>query len=405
MDALVGWLVAAVTTAIALCLAVSNARRRNALVDAQAEVTEVAARLARNSELEGQLAQALDAMELGVVLCRTDGRVVFRNSAADAFSSARHGAALVEGATLELLAQAREGRAGEREIEVFGPPLRSHVVRCFPLWDVGETNRPIGALALIEENTERRRVDQVRRDFVANISHELRTPVGALGLLAETIQDEPDSDTVRRLAGRMVTEADRVAHTIEDLLELSRIEFGDETHIDDVPTSSVVNEAISRMGTAAEQRHVTIVVLGSNDSVIRGDRRQLVSAIYNLLDNAVKFSPVEGQVEVEIEVSTQPLLVHIAVVDHGIGIPSRDLSRIFERFYRVDRARSRETGGTGLGLAIVRHVVANHGGEVTVESHEGAGSRFSLVLPGTEPTPLDDRVDANPRTSSETIEV
>jgi two-component system sensor histidine kinase SenX3 len=254
------------------------------------------------------------------------------------------------------------------------------VVRCFPLWGSStERNAQIGALALIEESTERRRLDQVRRDFVANISHELRTPVGALGLLAETIQDEPDHDTVRRLAGRMVAEADRVARTIEDLLELSRIEFGDETHIDEIDIVAAVGEASSRISAAAEQRGITISTVGLQRFVVRGDRRQLVSALYNLLDNAVKFSSPNGAVEIRLEAVGDR--VQVSVVDQGVGIPSRDLDRIFERFYRVDRARSRGTGGTGLGLAIVRHVAANHGGDVTVASREGEGSTFSLVLP------------------------
>ena len=145
-------------------------------------------------------------------------------------------------------------------------------------------------LALVEENTERRRLDQIRRDFVANISHELRTPVGALGLLAETIQDEPDIETVRRLAGRMVAESDRVADTIEDLLELSRIEFGDETHIDELDVDAVVAEATSRLAAAAEQRQVTLRRTGAPSCIIAGDRRQLVSAVYNLVDNACKYA-------------------------------------------------------------------------------------------------------------------
>jgi two-component system sensor histidine kinase SenX3 len=177
----------------------------------------------------------------------------------------------------------------------------------------------------------------------------------------------------------MVAESDRVADTIEDLLELSRIEFGDETHIDELDVDAVVAEATSRLAAAAEQRQVTLRRTGAPSCIIAGDRRQLVSAVYNLVDNAVKFSPVGGEVEIGVEEVIDG--VRISVRDHGVGIPSRDLDRIFERFYRVDRARSRETGGTGLGLAIVRHVAANHGGEVTVRSQEGVGTTFALRLP------------------------
>jgi two-component system sensor histidine kinase SenX3 len=355
-------------------------RLRSQLDQAQVDLGDLDDRLIRKRELEGRLSQALDAIRLGVVLSAADGSLIFRNAAATALSAGRHGNVLVAAAIEELLAAARDGETGEREVEVYGPPLRSHVVRCFPLWDpTSDEPAPIGALALVEENTERRRLDQIRRDFVANISHELRTPVGALGLLAETIQDEPDIETVRRLAGRMVAESDRVADTIEDLLELSRIEFGDETHIDELDVDAVVGEATSRLAAAAEQRTVTLRRTGAASCVIAGDRRQLVSAVYNLVDNAVKFSPVGGEVEVQVEEVIDG--VRIAVRDHGVGIPSRDLDRIFERFYRVDRARSRETGGTGLGLAIVRHVAANHGGEVTVRSQEGVGTTFALRLP------------------------
>jgi two-component system sensor histidine kinase SenX3 len=378
--AIVGWCVAVAAVVVATVVQRRQASLRHELDGARQSLDDLHARLSRRRELEGRLAQALEAIELGVVICQADGEVVFRNAAATGFASARHGDALVKAAIDELLALARDGRAGEREVEVYGPPLRSHVVRCFPLWESStQPGAQIGALALIEESTERRRLDQVRRDFVANISHELRTPVGALGLLAETIQDEPDDETVRRLAGRMVAEADRVAHTIEDLLELSRIEFGDETHIDEIDIVAVVGEASSRMAAAAEQGGVTISTTGLDHFVVRGDRRQLVSALYNLLDNAVKFSAPGAKVEIRLETTGDR--VRVSVNDQGVGIPARDLDRIFERFYRVDRARSRGTGGTGLGLAIVRHVAANHGGDVTVSSREGEGSTFSLVLP------------------------
>jgi two-component system sensor histidine kinase SenX3 len=375
-----GWIALAVVAALAAVGLWRAARLRGELDRARIELGDLDDRLDRTSDLEGRLSQALDAILLGVVLRGADGRLVFRNAAATALSAGRPANAPVASAIDELLEAARHGEAGEREVEVHGPPLRSHIVRGFPLWDPasGDT-APIGALALVEENTERRRLDLVRRDFVANISHELRTPVGALGLLAETIQDEPEIGTVRRLAGRMVAEADRVAATIEDLLELSRIEFGDETHIDQLDVDAVVVEATSRLAAAAEQRGVEIRRTGAESCLLVGDRRQLVSAVYNLVDNAVKFSPTGSEVEVQVEELIDG--VRIAVKDRGAGIPSSDLDRIFERFYRVDRARSRETGGTGLGLAIVRHVAGNHGGEVTVRSEEGIGTTFALRLP------------------------
>jgi two-component system sensor histidine kinase SenX3 len=377
-----GWIVAALITISALLLLALAGRRhrrlRHELTAAREsrEATEMESRRVR--ELETQLAQALDAMDLGVVVVGDDGAAAFRNRAAEAFVSARHGHALVEAALGDLLTDARRGLIGEREIELIGPPLRSFVIRAYPLLSDDAVERN-GAVALVEENTERRRIDQVRRDFVANISHELRTPIGAIGLLAETIRDEGDPGVVERLSNRMISEAERVTATIEDLLELSRIEFDEGTAISVVPLADIVAEAVARIGTAAEQKSITITTRPSADPLVRGDRRQLVSAVFNLIDNAIKFSRPNTDVAVEIGVLDGR--AHLAVVDNGVGIPSRDLDRIFERFYRVDRARSRDTGGTGLGLAIVRHVVSNHGGEIRVSSREGEGSTFSLALP------------------------
>ena len=368
-----------VAASIIVCTTLVGRARRSA-EGYQADLEVLAQQLSRNAELEGHLAQALDAIHLGVLLCRADGVVVFRNDAAEGFAAARHGRALVEAEAQEALRLALGGQTVERPVELYGPPLRVFNVRAFPLASSGHgADGPIGALALVEDATERYRVDQVRRDFVANISHELRTPIGAIGLLAETLHDEHDAETITRLSGRIIDEVDRVASTIDDLLELSRIEFGDETLIDVVGVSVIVNEAMARLRAAAEQQGISLELTLSADPRVRGDRRQLTSAVFNLVDNAVKFSPPGATVSVDVEQSDD--LVTISVTDHGVGIPARDLDRVFERFYRVDRARSRGTGGTGLGLAIVRHVASNHGGDITVSSKEGEGSVFSLVLP------------------------
>ena len=272
----------------------------------------------------------------------------------------------------DLLVEAVAGRSVQREVELFGPPSQSYLVQSVPLGD--------GGLVVIEDQTQDRRTDTVRRDFVANISHELKTPIGALGLLAETIRGEEDSEIVDRLASRMIAESDRASRTVDDLLELTRIEFGDDTEYSEVSVLAVVAEAESRISAAAEQAQVAVSVQVPGGLTVAGDRRQLVSAVFNLLDNAVKYSPGGSEVVVSAEVPSTGRL-RLSVADTGVGIPQRDLDRIFERFYRVDRARSRETGGTGLGLAIVRHVASNHRGEVTVESIEGAGSTFTLSLP------------------------
>jgi two-component system sensor histidine kinase SenX3 len=213
--------------------------------------------------------------------------------------------------------------------------------------------------------------------------------VGALGLLAETIRGEDDPEVMRRLAERMVTESERAARTIDDLLELSRIEFGDDTEFTRVDLVAVVGEASSRIATAAEQAGVSVQLDVPSEIAVDGDRRQLVSAVFNLLDNAVKYSAGGGEVRVRAFRDDATGVVALSVEDEGIGIPRRSLDRIFERFYRVDRARSRNTGGTGLGLAIVRHIVNNHGGQVLAESVEGQGSSFTLLLPAVSEPPAE----------------
>jgi len=265
----------------------------------------------------------------------------------------------------------------KRTLELFGPPRRTIVVTVSPLQGDGST---IGALAAVDDITERTRLEAVRTDFVANISHELKTPVGALALLAETLLAEDDPALRERLTERLVHEAHRVGRTIDDLLELSRIEVERSPMREVVPVHLVIAEAVERVRPAAELRAVGVEVTEPSPRLtVIGERRQLVSAIGNLLDNAIKYSD-EGAL-IAVTTSTDGQSVHVAIADQGIGIPSRDLERIFERFYRVDRGRSRETGGTGLGLAIVRHVATNHGGEVRVESQEGRGSTFTLTIP------------------------
>ncbi|MCU1373376.1 MAG: hypothetical protein JWO68_662 [Actinomycetia bacterium] len=322
-------------------------------------------------------AQALEVIPQGVVVCDQSGIEVFRNEVAQAFSGARHAEALVERAVHEVLAAALAGSHQRRELDILGPPRRMLVISAVPLHD-GE--HPTGALAIIDDVSERRRLEAVRRDFVANISHELKTPVGALGLLAETIAAEDDPAVTRRLAERMTGEAIRVGRIIDDLLALSRIEAEEQPEREPVAVRDLVDEAVERMRSVADANHITLVVddVGRRHTV-RGDRRQLVSALANLLENACKYSD-EGS-SVLVASAADGTWVEIAVRDEGIGIPTTDLERVFERFYRVDRARSRDTGGTGLGLAIVRHVAGNHRGDVRVTSSEGEGSTFTLRLP------------------------
>jgi two-component system, OmpR family, sensor histidine kinase SenX3 len=323
------------------------------------------------------LAQAVAAFEDGVVIVDAQGREVLRNHAGERYRRARHADALVEEALRELLRPALAGESRERELRLFGPPREVLRVRAAPLYR-GTT--VIGAAGFVRDVTELRRVESVRRDFVANVSHELKTPIGALALLAETMASGEDSPVNSQLAERVQHEAGRLARIVDDLLDLSLIEAQEAPTREPVPVHVVLHEAAERVRGVADAAGIPLSVPPvATDLVVSGDRSQLVSAVANLLDNAVKYSERGEPVEVEAEVSDG--VICISVRDHGIGIPSRDLERIFERFYRVDRARSRATGGTGLGLSIVRHVAQAHGGDVTVESIEGEGSTFRLSLP------------------------
>jgi two-component system sensor histidine kinase SenX3 len=332
-----------------------------------------------------RLSAALNALGVGVVICDEHGGEAFRNVAANSFGRARIGDVLADRAVAEVLDEARRGMAGERSLELFSPVRRNVAIRAFPISTV---DGPLGAVAVIEDVSERRRLEAIRRDFVANVSHELKTPVGALSLLAETLVDEEDSDNVARLSARVAMEAERLGRIIDDLLDLSRIEANEGPRYDRVPLHTILADATQSLRPVATARRIGIEVdVPPAHLSVPGDRRDLVSAVSNLVDNAVKYSEPGSQVRVGWTCDED--LVRIAVADNGIGIPIRDRDRIFERFYRVDRARSRSTGGTGLGLSIVRHVAANHGGEVTVESREGEGSTFTLVLPmveGAEPS-------------------
>jgi two-component system sensor histidine kinase SenX3 len=237
---------------------------------------------------------------------------------------------------------------------------------------------------------------------VANVSHELKTPVGGLALLAEAVADAADDPVaVRRFAERMQQEAARLSAMVHDLLALSRLQAdGGAQPATPVALDRVVTEAVDRCRTAASSRAITLDVRAERGLTVLGDEEQLVTAVRNLVDNAIAYSPPRTRVSVGLR--QQAGTVEISVSDQGIGIPASDLERIFERFYRVDPARSRETGGTGLGLSIVKHTVANHGGEVTVWSREGIGSTFTVHLPllETAPSPAHPTVDparaANP---------
>ena len=322
--------------------------------------------------------RALGALPLGVVVTDPEGEVVYRNRFAEQFQRARHGNALVEAELGDVIRAASAGRSEERSVEIYGPPARSLQLRGSPTYD---DDALTGSVVVIEDVTAAHQIDRVRKDFVANVSHELRTPIGAIGVLAETLRDSRDPEVIDRLAGRLQDEAMRLGDMIEDLLALSTLESGQISEPDLMDLHQVVQLAVERSAGAAEQREITVIRPSQSDGpvFVDGDQGQMISAVANLLDNAIKYSDSGSDVMISIERVGH--MATITVADSGVGIPEAQLDRIFERFYRVDDARSRVTGGTGLGLSIVRHVAINHQGSISVESTEGQGSTFTLSLP------------------------
>ncbi|MEU2285960.1 ATP-binding protein [Streptomyces sp. NPDC013178] len=334
-----------------------------------------------------------------VVLDEADA-VVKASSAAYALGLVRGGKLAVE----PMLHMARDTRRdGEiRQVELDLP--RRGTGRGEAL-AVSARVAPLGSrlvLLLVEDLTEARRIEAVRRDFVANVSHELKTPVGALSLLSEAVMDASDDpEAVERFAGRMQIEATRLTNLVQELIDLSRVQNDDPLEdAEPVRVDELVAEAVDRCRHQAGTKQITMASnvwapegpdqggggrrTGETAALhVWGNRGQLAAALGNLVENAVNYSPARTRVGIAARRVTANGgdLIEIAVTDQGIGISDKDKERIFERFYRVDPARSRATGGTGLGLAIVKHVAASHGGEVTVWSAEGQGSTFTLRLP------------------------
>ena len=270
----------------------------------------------------------------------------------------------------------RDGQIREGELVIERRPGE-------PPWHVSARVAPLGSslvLALVEDRSREHRVEAVRRDFVANVSHELKTPVGALKLLSDAVHDGADDpEAVRRFSGRMHVESDRLARLVQQIIELSRLQDDDplESPVP-VPLDELVVAAFDSVRTDADARRITLCYSPTR-LVLLGSSGQIALALDNLIANAVKYS--EDGATVEVVATGEKDVVEVSVRDRGIGIPVGELDRIFERFYRVDRARPRATGGTGLGLSIVKHVAASHGGRVRVESREGEGSTFTITLP------------------------
>jgi two-component system sensor histidine kinase SenX3 len=326
--------------------------------------------------------QVLEVLESAGIVLDPSNNVLKASPGALAMGLVRQ-QSLVHAELLELVASVRRtGQPVARELSVARGPfgestlrLRVRVARLGTRF----------VLMLADDRTEAHRLDEVRRDFVANISHELKTPIASVSLLAEALDqaaDEPEQ--VRRFAGRLSVEATRLAHITSEVIELSRLQASDALR-PDVPVSiaEVVAAAVDQNRVIAAAKRVDVAVRASTKAKVYGDRALMVVAVHNLVANAIAYSTEGGRVGVGAKVVDDT--VEIAVTDQGIGIEGDELERVFERFYRVDQARSRNTGGSGLGLSIVKHTVQNHGGDVRVWSQPGRGSTFMIRLPVAEP--------------------
>ncbi|WP_100837636.1 sensor histidine kinase [Kitasatospora fiedleri] len=325
--------------------------------------------------------------------------VVKASSAAYSMGLVRGGRVAVDRMLSLARSTRRDGEIRQIELELTRPGAAARTAE--PL-AVSVRVAPLGSrlvLVLVEDRTERRRIEAIRRDFVANVSHELKTPVGALSLLSEAVADASDDpEAVQRFAGRMQVEATRLASLVQEIIDLSRVQ-DDQLKVDPEPVAvdELIAEAIDRCRQTAAAKQIVIAAGGTTGLYLVGNRGQLAAALGNLVENAVNYSPPRTRVALATRrISSAAALgeadgelIEISVTDQGIGISEKDRERIFERFYRVDPARSRLTGGTGLGLSIVKHVAASHRGTVSVWSVEGQGSTFTLRLPAGQ-APVED---------------
>ena len=358
---------AAVTAIIAFLISKRSSKNLSHAIQNESRVT--------TANTEDQLESLMDALNLlpiGVVIVDAKLDRKLQNSAATAMTGVRYVDILVDQAVDEMLEEVKATKSGERILEVVAGTTRFFKV-------CGQVIDNQRAVVTVEDITEKSRIDTVQTDFVANLSHELKTPIGAVAALADSLNGETETEVVWRLAERIVTESHRMSRIVDDLLDLSRVEFGGTEEWTDIDLGRVLVEVVSTNQHAAKRQGLGLSLTGSAELLMRGDRAQLVSMFSNLVDNAIKYSEAGGVVLVESATQGDEILV--TVTDHGIGIAERDQKRIFERFYRVDKARSRATGGTGLGLSIVRHIVLEHGGSINVRSEEGVGSTFTVRMP------------------------
>ena len=332
-----------------------------------------------------QLITALDSLNYGIAIYGQDDQLIHTNPYASSFLSGVHSGALIADAIDELF-QTRDGQEViDQELDVFDNSHPSSVTHSrkktfyIILRELSIEGNQIGSVVTIEDISEQERLESVRRDFISNISHELKTPIGAIALLTETLLGEPDTDLVQKFAPNILQETERLSETIDDLLSLSRIEHGSTDSFNQIDLLKCIEQAIDRVNTFAKQNEVTVLTSFPPAPVhLFGDELQLTSAFYNILENSVKYKRI-NQGNVHLTVQQLDDFIEVEISDNGIGIPTKDLDRIFERFYCVDRSHS--GSGVGLGLAIVRHVIVNHEGVIRIESTEGVGTTFFIQFP------------------------
>ena len=358
---------AAIATFLAFFLSKRSTRKLNNAIKSESLVTAKAP----EDQLE-RFMDALDLLPIGIVIVDLKLNRRVRNNAAAAMTGVRYVDILVDQAVDAMIDEIKIAKSGNRILEAVAGTTRYFKIS-------GQAMDDQRGIVTVEDITEKSRINTVQTDFVANLSHELKTPIGAVAALADSLSGETETEVVWRLAERIVTESHRMSRIVDDLLDLSRVEFGGTEEWTDIDLATVLVEVVSTNQYAAKRQGLGLSLTGSAELLVRGDRSQLISVFSNLVDNAIKYSEIGGIVNVSSTIKGDEIMV--SVTDHGIGIAERDQKRIFERFYRVDKARSRATGGTGLGLSIVRHIVLEHGGAIDIRSEEGVGSTFTVRLP------------------------
>ena len=358
---------AAIATFLAFFLSKRSTRKLNNAIKSESLVTAKAP----EDQLE-RFMDALDLLPIGIVIVDLKLNRRVRNNAVAAMTGVRYVDILVDQAVDAMIDEIKVAKSGNRILEAVAGTTRYFKIS-------GQAMDDQRGIVTVEDITEKSRINTVQTDFVANLSHELKTPIGAVAALADSLNGETETEVVWRLAERIVTESHRMSRIVDDLLDLSRVEFGGTEEWTDIELATVLVEVVSTNQHAAKRQGLGLSLTGSAELLVRGDRSQLVSVFSNLVDNAIKYSEIGGVVNVSSTIKGDEIMV--SVTDHGIGIAERDQKRIFERFYRVDKARSRATGGTGLGLSIVRHIVLEHGGAIDIRSEEGVGSTFTVRLP------------------------